>query len=276
MKKNTGRKGYLKRIMMTLSAFILILTIPITVLADGNFAGNITITKAVEGYEYKVYEVLECVGAGGEDSLFMSKGNWTEFLRTNENAVAMLTPAENDGHYRVDEGSDLYTVNMESYKAVRQAFAEDVLEYAKENGIDAYESITAEESKIIFEYVPLGIYVVDTADKARITVMWDMDWESEIKESYEKAAEENPPVEASVEEAVKESVPVQEEAVTKETDSEVDAVQEAEINAEEASATADNTKPEPSIDGSNKAVIVVIVVLILAVAGFVFIKSRRK
>lgn len=272
MKKNTGKKGNLKKIMITLSAFILTLTIPIIALADGNFAGNITITKAVEGYEYKVYEVLECIGAGGEDSLFMSKENWTEFLRTNENAVAMLTPAENDGHYRADEGSDLYTVNMESYKAVRQAFAEDVLEYAKENGIDAYESITAEESKIIFEYVPLGIYVVDTADKARITVMWDMDWESEIKESYEKAAEENPPVE----EAVKESVPVQEEVVTKETDAEVDAVQEAEINAEEASATADSTKPESSTGGSNMAVIVMVVIVLLLAAGFIFINGRKK
>lgn len=270
MTKNTGRRGYLKKLMMALSAFILSLFIPITVLADGEFAGDIIITRAVKGYEYKVYEVLECIGAGGHDSIFMATESWKEFLKTNENAVAMLIPKENDGNYPMaDEGSELYIVNMETYKEVGQAFAADLLEYAKENGIDAYEGITAEEGKVTFEYVPLGIYVIDTADKARITVMWDMDWESEIKESYEKGAEENQPVESSVEE-VEESAPVQEATVTEETDSEADAVQEA-----EAAPIADSTTPESSTDGSNMAVIVVVVVLVLA-AGFIFIKSRRK
>ena len=148
MTKNMGRKGYLKRLTMTLSAVILSLFIPITALADGEFAGDIIISNALAGYEYRVYEVLECIGAGGDDSVFMATESWKEFLKANENAVAMLVPKENDGNYPMaDEESDLYTVNLESSKEVRQAFAADVLEYAKENGIDAYESI-GEQSNI--------------------------------------------------------------------------------------------------------------------------------
>lgn len=75
MKKRTGRKGCRKRIMMALSAFMLALSIPITALAGGEFAGDITITGTVEGYEYKVYEVLECISAGGGDSVFMATEN---------------------------------------------------------------------------------------------------------------------------------------------------------------------------------------------------------
>lgn len=270
MKKRAGRKGCLKRIMMTLSAFILALSIPITALADGNFAGNITITKAVKGYEYKVYEVLECIGVGGEDSIYMSKGSWKEFLSTNENAVAMLTPVENDGNYTADEGSDLYTVNMETYKEVRQAFAADALEYAKENGIDAYESITAEESEVTFEYVPLGIYVIDTADKARITVMWDMDWESEIKESYKPEAKT---ADTSTETVEKTETQKETADNTEENSADED------ISTDTPNAEAESEKKDaeevPKAD-SIVPVIIVIVAVVLAVLAVLLFARKKK
>lgn len=275
MTKNMGRKGYLKRLTMTLSAVILSLFIPITALADGEFAGDIIISNALAGYEYRVYEVLECIGAGGDDSVFMATESWKEFLKANENAVAMLVPKENDGNYPMaDEGSDLYTVNLESSKEIRQAFAADVLEYAKENGIDAYESITAEEREVTFEYVPLGIYVIDTADKARITVMWDMGWESEIKESYKPEAET---ADTSTEavgktETKQESVNNTEENSDMTTDTS-NAEAASEEKTEEKLLTAGEETPKAD---SIVPVIIVIAAVVLAVSAILFFVRKKK
>lgn len=275
MTKNMGRKGYLKRLTMTLSAVILSLFIPITALADGEFAGDIIISNALAGYEYRVYEVLECIGAGGDDSVFMATESWKEFLKANENAVAMLVPKENDGNYPMaDEGSDLYTVNLESSKEVRQAFAADVLEYAKENGIDAYESITAEEREVTFEYVPLGIYVIDTADKARITVMWDMGWESEIKESYKPEAETADTSTEAVEktETKQESVNNTEENSDMTTDTS-NAEAASEEKTEEKLLTAGEETPKAD---SIVPVIIVIAAVVLAVSAILFFVRKKK
>lgn len=278
MKKKTGRKGYLKRLMMALSAFILSLFISIPALADGEFAGDIIITNAMVGYEYKVYEVLECIGAGGNDSLFMATESWKEFLKTNENAVAMMMPAENNGNYPMaDEGSNLYTVNLESDKAVRQAFAADVLEYARENGIDAYESITAKGSKVTFEYVPLGIYAIDTADKARITVMWDMDWESEIKESYKPETET---ADTSTEEVEKTEIQGAAGSIVEEAIADENVAVDAE-NTETESMEESVESPVPVVEEapkeySNTPVIIAAAIAVLAVAaGFLFMKKKR-
>lgn len=190
--KKSGNKSGLRGFMSTLAAMLLTAAMSITALADGVFAGDITITNVLAGYEYKVFEVLDCIAAGGNDSVFMATENWKEFLKTNQNAVAMLTPQENNGQYPMAEkGDELYTVNMESDKAVREAFAADVLKYAAENGIEATESRTAGEgdSEVSFTGLMLGTYVIDTAGRARIIVMWDMEWQSEIKESYKPEAQ---------------------------------------------------------------------------------------
>lgn len=271
MTKNMGRKGYLKRLTMALSAVILSLFIPITALADGEFAGDIIISNALAGYEYRVYEVLECIGAGGDDSVFMATESWKEFLKANENAVAMLVPKENDGNYPMaDEGSDLYTVNLESSKEVRQAFAADVLEYAKENGIDAYESITAEEREVTFEYVPLGIYVIDTADKARITVMWDMGWESEIKESYKPEAKT---ADTSTETVEKTETQKETADNTEENSADED------ISTDTPNAEAESEKKDaeevPKAD-SIVPVIIVIVAVVLAVLAVLLFARKKK
>ncbi len=254
---NEGRRGF-KRFIIALAAMLLTASMSITALADGNFAGDIIITETVEGYEYKIYEVLDCIAAGGDDSVFMAAESWKEFLKTNENAMAMLIPKENDGNYPMaDEGSELYTVNLESDKATRQAFAADVLEYARENGVDAYGSITAEggEGKVIFEYVPLGIYVIDTADRARITVMWDMDWQSEIKESYKPETEAE---EKSDGEDMAEDTPLEAESGK---------------NAAEEPLTAEEEAPKA---GSKTPVIIVTAVGVLALVAILIFAKKKK
>ena len=51
---------------------LLTASMSITALADGIFAGDITITDVAAGYEYKVYEVLDNIAAGGEASIFIA------------------------------------------------------------------------------------------------------------------------------------------------------------------------------------------------------------
>ena len=281
MKNTNNRKGF-GNIISILAAMLLTASMSITALADGIFAGDITITDVAAGYEYKVYEVLDNIAAGGEASIFMATDSWKEFLETNENAVAMLVPVENDGSYPMADGqSALYTVNTESDKAVRQAFAEDVLQYAAENGIEATESRTAEDgdSEVAFTELMLGIYVIDTAGKARVTVMWDMEWQSEIKESYkpeDKAADtgtvagENPEIQEGQgeSESVTEESVVEEDAVTDSQNAEAESAErvvESPLSAEEA----------PKGNGSIY-VIIVAMVAVLAVAVAIFLIKKKK
>ena len=188
--KNTGNRKGFKGFAAALAAVLLAASLSHTALADGDFSGDITVKNVVAGYEYKVYEVLDCIAAGGETSVYMATEEWKDFLETNENAIAMLTPTEYESGM-TDADSKVYTVNMESDKAARKAFAADALQYAQENGIEPTETRTAQDGErdVAFLGLNLGIHVVDTAGRARVVVMWDMGWESEITESYEPEAD---------------------------------------------------------------------------------------
>lgn len=268
MKKTGNRRGF-RGFILLLAAMILATSLPIIALADGTFEGDITVTNVAAGYEYKVYEILDTVGAGGEDSIFMATESWKDFLETNENAMAMLMPNDNDA-YKMDAESKLYTVNMESDKAVRQAFAEDVLKYAEENGIEATESRTAEEGdrEVSFTRLMLGIYVIDTAGKARVTVMWDMDWQSEIKESYKPETEEK--------------TEIQEEAASSVEEGSTDENVAADAENTETERVGESVEtPLPVVEeapkeNSNAPVIIVATIAVLAVAsGGLFMKKKR-
>ena len=92
--KNTGNRKGFKGFAAALAAVLLAASLSHTALADGDFSGDITVKNVVAGYEYKVYEVLDCIAAGGETSIYMATEEWKDFLETNENAIAMLTPTE--------------------------------------------------------------------------------------------------------------------------------------------------------------------------------------
>ena len=162
--KNTGNRKGFKGFAAALAAVLLAASLSHTALADGDFSGDITVKNVVAGYEYKVYEVLDCIAAGGETSVYMATEEWKDFLETNENAIAMLTPTEYESGM-TDADSKVYTVNMESDKAARKAFAADALQYAQENGIEPTETRTAQDGErdVAFLGLNLGIHVVDTA-----------------------------------------------------------------------------------------------------------------
>lgn len=282
--KNTGNRKGFKGFAAALAAVLLAASLSHTALADGDFSGDITVKNVVAGYEYKVYEVLDCIAAGGETSVYMATEEWKDFLETNENAIAMLTPTEYESGM-TDADSKVYTVNMESDKAARKAFAADALQYAQENGIEPTETRTAQDGErdVAFLGLNLGIHVVDTAGRARVVVMWDMGWESEITESYEPEADTGTETAAAGTESTAENSA---ESAEKAMIQAAAGVAPEESGATEDGADAEkesmeSTEPESAEEAAEESssapvVIIMAAVAVLAVAaGIVYMKRKR-
>ncbi len=282
--KNTGNRKGFKGFAAALAAVLLAASLSHTALADGDFSGDITVKNVVAGYEYKVYEVLDCIAAGGETSVYMATEEWKDFLETNENAIAMLTPTEYESGM-TDADSKVYTVNMESDKAARKAFAADALQYAQENGIEPTETRTAQDGErdVAFLGLNLGIHVVDTAGRARVVVMWDMGWESEITESYEPeadtgtetaAASTEPTAENSAESAEKAMI----QAAAGEAPEESGATEDgADAEKESMESTEPESAEEAAEENSSAPVVIIVAaVAVLAVAAGIVYRKRKR
>ena len=282
--KNTGNRKGFKGFAAALAAVLLAASLSHTALADGDFSGDITVKNVVAGYEYKVYEVLDCIAAGGETSVYMATEEWKDFLETNENAIAMLTPTEYESGM-TDADSKVYTVNMESDKAARKAFAADALQYAQENGIEPTETRTAQDGErdVAFLGLNLGIHVVDTAGRARVVVMWDMGWESEITESYEPEADTGTETaaantESTAENSAESAEKAMIQAAAGEAPEESGATEDgADAEKESMESTEPESAEEAAEENSSAPVVIIMAsVAVLAVAaGIVYIKRKR-
>lgn len=282
--KNTGNRKGFKGFAAALAAVLLAASLSHTALADGDFSGDITVKNVVAGYEYKVYEVLECIAAGGETSVYMATEEWKDFLETNENAIAMLTPTEYESGM-TDADSKVYTVNMESDKAARKAFAADALQYAQENGIEPTETRTAQDGErdVAFLGLNLGIHVVDTAGRARVVVMWDMGWESEITESYEPEADTGTETaaagtESTAENSAESAEKAMIQAAAGEAPEESGATEDgADAEKESMESTEPESAEEAAEENSSAPVVIIMAaVAVLAVAaGIVYMKRKR-
>lgn len=282
--KNTGNRKGFKGFAAALAAMLLAASLSHTALADGDFSGDITVKNVVAGYEYKVYEVLDCIAAGGETSVYMATEEWKDFLETNENAIAMLTPTEYESGM-TDADSKVYTVNMESDKAARKAFAADALQYAQENGIEPAETRTAQDGErdVAFLGLNLGIHVVDTAGRARVVVMWDMGWESEITESYEPEADTGTETaaagtESTAENSAESAEKAMIQAAAGEAPEESGATEDgADAEKESMESTEPESAEEAAEENSSAPVVIIMAaVAVLAVAaGIVYMKRKR-
>ena len=282
--KNTGNRKGFKGFAAALAAVLLAASLSHTALADGDFSGDITVKNVVAGYEYKVYEVLDCIAAGGETSVYMATEEWEDFLETNENAIAMLTPTEYESGM-TDADSKVYTVNMESDKAARKAFAADALQYAQENGIEPTETRTAQDGErdVAFLGLNLGIHVVDTAGRARVVVMWDMGWESEITESYEPEADTGTETaaagtESTAENSAESAEKAMIQAAAGEAPEESGATEDgADAEKESMESTEPESAEEAAEENSSAPVVIIMAaVAVLAVAaGIVYMKRKR-
>lgn len=282
--KNTGNRKGFKGIAAALAAMLLAASLSHTALADGDFSGDITVKNVVAGYEYKVYEVLDCIAAGGETSVYMATEEWKDFLETNENAIAMLTPTEYESGM-TDADSKVYTVNMESDKAARKAFAADALQYAQENGIEPTETRTAQDGErdVAFLGLNLGIHVVDTAGRARVVVMWDMGWESEITESYEPEADTGTETaaagtESTAENSAESAEKAMIQAAAGEAPEESGATEDgADAEKESMESTEPESAEEAAEENSSAPVVIIMAaVAVLAVAAGIVYRKRKR
>lgn len=282
--KNTGNRKGFKGFAAALAAMLLAASLSHTALADGDFSGDITVKNVVAGYEYKVYEVLDCIAAGGETSVYMATEEWKDFLETNENAIAMLTPTEYESGM-TDADSKVYTVNMESDKAARKAFAADALQYAQENGIEPTETRTAQDGErdVAFLGLNLGIHVVDTAGRARVVVMWDMGWESEITESYEPEADTGTETaaagtESTAENSAESAEKAMIQAAAGEAPEESGATEDgADAEKESMESTEPESAEEAAEENSSAPVVIIMAaVAVLAVAAGIVYRKRKR
>lgn len=282
--KNTGNRKGFKGFAAALAAVLLAASLSHTALADGDFSGDITVKNVVAGYEYKVYEVLDCIAAGGETSVYMATEEWKDFLETNENAIAMLTPTEYESGM-TDADSKVYTVNMESDKAARKAFAADALQYAQENGIEPTETRTAQDGErdVAFLGLNLGIHVVDTAGRARVVVMWDMGWESEITESYEPEADTGTETaaantESTAENSAESAEKAMIQAAAGEAPEESGATEDgADAEKESMESTEPESAEEAAEENSSAPVVIIMAaVAVLAVAAEIVYRKRKR
>lgn len=282
--KNTGNRKGFKGFAAALAAVLLAASLSHTALADGDFSGDITVKNVVAGYEYKVYEVLDCIAAGGETSVYMATEEWKDFLETNENAIAMLTPTEYESGM-TDADSKVYTVNMESDKAARKAFAADALQYAQENGIEPTETRTAQDGErdVAFLGLNLGIHVVDTAGRARVVVMWDMGWESEITESYEPEADTGTETaaantESTAENSAESAEKAMIQAAAGEAPEESGATEDgADAEKESMESTEPESAEEAAEENSSAPVVIIMAaVAVLAVAAGIVYRKRKR
>ena len=282
--KNTGNRKGFKGFAAALAAVLLAASLSHTALADGDFSGDITVKNVVAGYEYNVYEVLDCIAAGGETSVYMATEEWKDFLETNENAIAMLTPTEYESGM-TDADSKVYTVNMESDKAARKAFAADALQYAQENGIEPTETRTAQDGErdVAFLGLNLGIHVVDTAGRARVVVMWDMGWESEITESYEPEADTGTETaaantESTAENSAESAEKAMIQAAAGEAPEESGATEDgADAEKESMESTEPESAEEAAEENSSAPVVIIMAaVAVLAVAAGIVYRKRKR
>ena len=282
--KNTGNRKGFKGFAAALAAVLLAASLSHTALADGDFSGDITVKNVVAGYEYKVYEVLDCIAAGGETSVYMATEEWKDFLETNENAIAMLTPTEYESGM-TDADSKVYTVNMESDKAARKAFAADALQYAQENGIEPTETRTAQDGErdVALLGLNLGIHVVDTAGRARVVVMWDMGWESEITESYEPEADTGTETaaagtESTAENSAESAEKAMIQAAAGEAPEESGATEDgADAEKESMESTEPESAEEAAEENSSAPVVIIMAaVAVLAVAAGIVYRKRKR
>ncbi len=114
-------------------------------------SGKITISKAVEGQTYTVYQllVLESYNTDTNSFSYKAASDWSEFIN-GDSVKGVYLNVDANGYVTWVEGADAAD------------FAKLAQSYAKENSIDNQGSTTATTTTVEFEDLNLGYYLVDT------------------------------------------------------------------------------------------------------------------
>lgn len=138
-----------------LICMLFMLVLSITNVNAANETGTITINKAIVNEEYKIYKVLdlETYDKVSNHYIYRAALGWETFL---DGATDYLeAKSENGNKYYVwKDGVD---------KSKAKEFAEKAYKYAKDNNDITPTTKTANTTKVVFDKLDLGYYLVDSS-----------------------------------------------------------------------------------------------------------------
>ncbi len=114
-------------------------------------SGKITISNAIEGQTYTVYQllVLESYNTDTNSFSYKAAADWSDFIN-GSSVKGVYLNVDTNGYVTWVEGADAAD------------FAKLAQSYAKDNSIDNQGSTTATTTTVEFENLNLGYYLVDT------------------------------------------------------------------------------------------------------------------
>lgn len=154
----------MKKLFAVLVAFALVLTMGTTfAFAEDETTpvttGSITITKAIDGADYKIYKMLDFTpsNAAGDKGIYTIEAGWEDFFAT--------APATDYFEVVIVGTGDEEQVTVElkeDVTEVDQALAKAALNYAVDKTIAATATATADSATVEFDGLDLGYYAIDT------------------------------------------------------------------------------------------------------------------
>lgn len=141
----------MKKLTAIILAVILVMSLA-TVAMAADTTGKITVENAVVGQTYKLYQlaVLESYAEGKYS--YKPVTAWTTFFEERDTWFTI-----NDaGYLLLNDG-----VSLTADEAV--TLSKDALAYAKENSIDALNTVVAESTTLTFDGLALGYYLLDSS-----------------------------------------------------------------------------------------------------------------
>lgn len=155
----------IKKIAAIMFAFMMVVSMSCNVKAEdtegvyGQNDGSITITGALQGQTYTIYEMLKLESFSGTNYSYKIADGWEDFFKEGaEGAKYMQKDANGYVSYKTGKDTD----------ADRREFAQKALAYAtKTSGINTKSESTKEnENTVTFKDLPLGYYLVGSTTGA--------------------------------------------------------------------------------------------------------------
>ena len=158
----------IKKIAAIMFAFMMVVSMSCNVKAEetegvyGQHDGSITITGALQGQTYTIYEMLKLESFSGNNYSYTIADGWEDFFKEGAEG------AEGAKYMQKDENGYMSFIAGKGGNADIREFAQKALAYAtKTSGINTKNESTKEnENSVTFKDLPLGYYLVGSTTGA--------------------------------------------------------------------------------------------------------------
>lgn len=139
-----------QKLFAIIMVMALALSLAITASAEGENNGKITVTGAVDGQVYTLFQIATLESSSAANySYKITDAKWEAFLEQDPYNIEVT------GQYIRYDGQSVSGTEL-------PGFALAAVAYAKANGIAAAATITAEGDSVVFENLELGYYAIDS------------------------------------------------------------------------------------------------------------------